>query len=427
MTCNQIGTNETGLQCDEGKPNCKKCTSFGVSCDFESKDSELQFAGVGVFQLDVSQADIPSNIDKIIDGMMNAPLDLYVEDGKDWPSVCYIDRPHLDLLRKFQQRTVLTLGTADTSAIYQEQILLMSSQHSVVLHAVLRTTLMHDRYLFDPIGTKPSAAEAFHGYHGTALFSQKLNSPLQESEKDALWATSALLGACAFASIDAISCQDAWPLKDPSPRDMDWLKMSEGKKEVWRLANPLREGSVWRDAFELDQSKKLAAEDHKLHPELNRLYPYVTKLYHLDYPPPADGRGPDPYYTAASIVERLLPIECTYSTIVWFLSFIGHMEPAYRVLIEEKDPAALVLLSWWYAKMIPYGQWWLQRRCLFECQAVCIYLDRILPHDNPLRPLLEFPKSACGFRTYTPATASSETSDESQRQEEESWPWVRNF
>ena len=392
-----------------------------MDCDYESKESELQFAGVGVFQLEVPQVEIPSSIDKIIDCMMNAPLELYVEDDKESPTVCYIDQPHLDLLRKFQKRTVLTLGTADTSGIYKEQMILLASQYSFLLHAVLRLTLMHDRYIYDPIGTKPSTAEAFHGYHGTAMFSKKLSAPLIEKEKDAMWATAALLGACAFASIDATNFQDAWPLQDPAQNNMDWIKMSEGKKEVWRLANPLREGSVWREAFEIEQNKTHPENGLQLQPELDQLFPYVTKIYNLDSPS-SDGEK-NPYHTAASIVERLVPIECNYSTIMWFLSFIGHMEPEYRHLLEQKDPAALLLLSWWYAKLVPYGQWWVARRALFECQAICVFLDRVLPGDSELRRLLEFPRSACGFRSYTPA-ASSETFDEPQ---EESWPWVRNF
>lgn len=351
---------------------------------------------------------------------MNAPLYLHVDEGTSGPDVCYIDKPHLDLLRKFYNRTVLSIGTSGTKHIYRGVMTRMAAQHSFVLHAILRFTLIHDRYLYDPIGTKPSTAEAFHGYHAAALFGKKLAGPVIEEEKDPLWAIAAVLGASAFASIEASKAEEAWPLKDPEFSDLDWLKMSDGKKEVWKIADPLRPTSVFRNAIEYENSRKAEMLHRPTDPELDSMFPWVTKIFKLDAPRSADDPK-DPYFDAASIIERLVPIECTHSTVMWFLSFLGHMDPEYRQLLEAKDPPAMLLLSWWYAKLINYDQWWLRRRALFECQAICIYLDRELAVNDGMRKLLDFPRSKCGL------DRELERKDFPAHRRDESFPSARNF
>ncbi|KAF7192636.1 hypothetical protein HII31_06042 [Pseudocercospora fuligena] len=350
--------------------------------------------------------------------MMDAPLYLNVDPGSEGPDVVYIDKPHLDLLRKFYSRSVYTIGTADSVAIYRNVMTVMAAKFSFLLHSVLRFTLMHDRFLYDPIETKASTAESFHAYHAAALFSKALAKPEHSNdEKDALWATCALLGASAFADIEATSAQESWPLKTPELTDLDWLKMSDGKKQVWKLVNPLRENSAFRPAIDFEMKKSDAVYRRALDPTLDQLFPYVTKIYNLDTPKIV-GYPTDPYRTAASIIERLLPIEPTYSTVMWFLSFIGHMDPEYRELLEANDPAAMVLLSWWYAKFIPYNAWWITRRALFECQAICLYLDEKLSADHELRRLLEFPKSVC---------FTERLNGKKQEGGGNVWPWQRNF
>lgn len=379
--------------------------SFGVSCDYGASSSDLQVSGVSSFQIEIQQPqapptppDSPQDVDRIIDDMMNAPLHLHVDEGTQGPSVVYIDRPHLDLLRKFHSRSVYTIGTADSVHVYRDVLTRMAAQHSFVLHAVLRFTLMHDRYLYDPIETKPSTAESFHTYHAAALFSKQLAGPIEEEVKDALWGCAALMGAASFASIEAPSPYDAWPLKPPDITDLDWLKISDGKKEVWRLVNPLRETSAFKPAVEIEQNKKEQGPPRlPLHdPLLDKLYPFVTKISDSDSHSPSSS-PPDPYRTPASIIEKLLPIECNHSTVMWFLSFLGHMEPEFRHLLEQKDPTAMLLLAWWYAKLLPYNSWWMSRRGLLEGQAICLYLEKTLPEGHKIRGLLEFPRGVCGL------------------------------
>lgn len=360
-------------------------------------------SGVTSFQLESPEPVSPpesledSSLLPLIEQMIDAPLHLHVDDDASGPSICYIEKAHTDLLKKFYDRSVRSIGTADTVHIYRDVLTRMATQYSFALHAVLTFTLMHDRILYDPVGTKPSTAETFHSYHAAAMFNKKLSEPLKEEEKDAMWGVAALLGSSAYAACEATCAEEAWPLKEHEISDLDWLKMSDGKKAVWKLADPMRESSVFRPAIVKQNAMKQSEAPRALtNPVLVQSFPYLTQVYRL-HSPRSIYDDMHPYFNAASIVERLVPLDCTYRTVMWFLAFIGHMDPEYRRLLGQKDPYAMVLLAWWYAKVLSYNSWWMTRRALFESQAICIYLEKTLPAEHELRKLLDFPKSACGL------------------------------
>ena len=263
-------------------------------------------------------------------------------------------------------------------------------QHPFLMHVVLTLTLMHNRYMSALPNTNQSTVEAFHWYQGTALFNSKLSKPIQPSERDAIWTTAALLGVIAISCIEAKTPEEAWPLKPPSSLDLDWLRMSDGKKEIWKIADPLRTDSVFQAVAPEDKKDFLLPYSTGF--ELEALPSEFIKLYGLDASSTTDN---NPYHAAASILARLLNISCNHSTIVKFLSFINDIPPDYKRLLERKDPRALLLLAYWYAKVCQYQQWWIQRRAVLECQATCIYLERYHGHETNIQKLLQFPRMMC--------------------------------
>lgn len=80
------------------------------------------------------------------------------------------------------------------------------------MHAVLTLTLMHDRYLSGAPRSKMSTTEVFHWCKCLALFNSKLSGPVLQSERDALWATTILVGMIAFHFVEAKTPEEAWPL-----------------------------------------------------------------------------------------------------------------------------------------------------------------------------------------------------------------------
>ena len=199
---------------------------------------------------------------------------------------------------------------------------------------------MHERYAssLDPWQTERSAKESFHWYHGSAIFNNMLSQPVREEDKDALWRV----------VMNDDSQQDPEPYADVVP-------------------------------------------------ELNLLYPFLIKIYDFDPLTPTSEHHEDPYHTAASILVRLLELDCNYSTIMYFLSFLGHMDPRYRQLLHQKDPKALLLLAWWYGKMCQYNVWWQSRRMVLEGQAICLYLEKVHPDQDDIIKLLDYPKMMTGL------------------------------
>lgn len=233
---------------------------------------------------------------------------------------------------------------------------------------------MHNRYLgIEYPGL--STAIAFHWSQGAALMNAILSHPVGPAEQDALWASAAMLGLLAFGSFESKVADESWPLKN-SPMDLDWLKLCQGKREIWKIADPLREDSV----FHLISPNFLGEPSSTNDPRLRKLSGELLELCNLNDP---NLQNNNPYLGPASFLAQTIDINCDSETLVLFLSFFGRIGEDYKRLLKEKDPCALVLLAHWYAKMCQYRQWWVWPRTVLECQAICKYL-RLYHGDNHL-------------------------------------------
>lgn len=114
-------------------------------------------------------------------------------------------------------------------------------------------------------------------------------------------------------------------------------------------------------------------------PELQKL---PVELIHLCRLNDSTIQCNNPYLAPASFVARMLDTKCNPDNMLMFLSFLGCMHRDFRILLEQKDPCALILMAYWYAMIFPLQEWWMMRRTNLECQAICKYLE--LHHgDDP--------------------------------------------
>lgn len=107
-----------------------------------------------------------------------------------------------------------------------------------------------------------------------------------------------------------------------------------------------------------------------------------------------------PYYNSVHILVPLLAIPCERASVIRFLAFVAHMEEGFKTLLRERDPRALLLLAHWYAKVWK-AIWWIERRAVLECQAICMYLDKEHIENKLLREMLMFPRRRCGLAVET--------------------------
>ena len=253
--------------------------------------------------------------------------------------------------------------------------------------------MSHDRFLNHKPSVELSTAIAFHWARGAALLNHKLSDGIKPSERDALWACAGLLGALGFSSICAKMPEEAWPLTRTSASDLDWLKMSEGKKAIWEIAEPTRADSLffpmtpWFKQFEPYASLSGL--------ELQNLPPELMRLCESDSTMMQDNSA---YLPSLSFFAHAGNLECNTHNLGKFLSFFGCMHPDFRHLIERKDPRALLLVACWYAKVCRCQQWWLWRRANLECQAICLYLRRYHGDDIDILNAARYPEMVCTSR-----------------------------
>ncbi len=269
------------------------------------------------------------------------------------------------------------------------------------MHVTLTLALMHDRFLAEPLTDAlppQSAAELHHWCRSTALFTKMLTETLTPSQRDALWLAAVGLGAATIGACHARSVEEAWPLCPPSAGDLDWVRMSNGKKEVWRIADPTRPDSCLRplaqlldgDVVTLDLYMPPDAAAAELDAALPRALVDLFRRRHPRLMADVDG----PYRGALLVIAYLMPYECTRDNIVRFFLFFSHMSPAFHELLQEKDPYALIILAYWYAK-VGRLDWFMTRRAILEGQAICVYLERYYAGLPGLDDVLAYPKLAC--------------------------------
>ena len=266
------------------------------------------------------------------------------------------------------------------------------------MHAVMALVVKHDRAMHSSSYEAPTTFETYHGYQAAKLLNQKISYPLLPDERDAVGAVGGLLGAWTMASIEAPIPEAAWPLKPSSLDDLQWLKIGEGKKQLWRIADPLRPESCFRTFFEEYLNESHTTDQTEL--AVDKLPPQLLELCDLKVISNANN---NPYYRAVQILAGLRGTECNQFNCLKFLSFVTDMHQDYIDLLENKDARALLLMAIWYAKVCCY-QWWIANRATMECRAICIYLERYHAKVSAIQDLLLFPKMRCGLLAETSPT-----------------------
>ncbi len=260
------------------------------------------------------------------------------------------------------------------------------------MHVVQTITALHDRYLSPPPNWQKTTTELHHLSLAASLFNKKLSSPMHASDRDAIWTTAALLGTVAFSWIEASKPEEAWPFTVPNASDLEWIRMSEQKAAVWNLTNPLRPDSIYhsliRDYETLFSRKKMLRVDS--------IPTDWAAVYGLN---DDSTRENNPYYDTVYEFLPLLQLECDRSTVFWFLSFISHLDLPFKKLLAQKDPRALLVFAYWYAK-VRDSVWFLENRAVLEGQAICLYLEKFYPDETAIQTMLYYPKLRC-FRSKT--------------------------
>jgi hypothetical protein len=255
------------------------------------------------------------------------------------------------------------------------------------MHMLLGLTLMHDSSL--SLQHSPSQSATFqrrslhHWDQATSLYHRILSSPIPLSYRDAIWATGVHLGAASFWYLESDDPYSAWPLKPEEPGDLAWMKIGEGKRHLWRIADPTREDSVFRAVLTRKHGpcptppEWMKSNDVSLVPEKVKTAFGITSH---------SSQENNIYYLPVLILSRIQHLRLSHGNVLDFLYFTAFITPEFIVLLERKDSKAVFLLGWWHRMCQDGTLWWMTRRAKVEGEAVRIWLERA---DKRLSQLLE--------------------------------------
>lgn len=265
------------------------------------------------------------------------------------------------------------------------------------MHAILAFTEVHDRYLQRRAPSTPGTQELYHVARGSSLFSQRLSNPIQPDDRDTIWATATFLGILAFISVPPVTTEDCWPL---TQNDLNWLSLSQTKRALWNLTNPLRPESLFRDMSDeyvrmysprlkgWDGNKYFCDPRQLLVVPEDELLLDLYSLCGLDSSSHSHLADRNPYREAFQFLRGLYsePTE-TRTSRSHALVFISRMQPCFIDLLQARDPVALLLLALWYERAAQLI-WWVRYRALVEGPAICCYLERNHMDDAMMRRIL---------------------------------------
>jgi hypothetical protein len=291
-----------------------------------------------------------------------------------------MDTECMSALDQFRMRALYSFSQ-EMMKIWRNQIPHIAFTQPYLMHTILAVAAAHKRCRDMPGHTLRTQTETCHSSQGILLFNQKLSRPIELSDRDPLWATAALLGMMATASLDANTPEDAWPLRPSTPSDLKWFELNEAKKTIWDLTNPLRPGGIF---------STMANEYGQFHIELppfgvEGVPPALAEVCDMNA---SCNKESNPYFVAAHILARLRRRPGSSFAEIQKISFLSQSQSSFRNLLWGKDPVALLLLTLWYELAGPV-LWWVEKRARLEGRAIHLYLERF--HGDKYRVLQLLP------------------------------------
>ena len=103
----------------------------------------------------------------------------------------------------------------------------------------------------------------------------------------------------------------------------------------------------------------------------------------------------NPYHWPLRMLGSMLKLDLTREYPFKLTSFIPRLSSEFTSLLLQKDPKALIVLSYWLGKICSIDHIWFPSRFTSECIAICMYLEN--SDDSRILKLLEFPAECCGY------------------------------
>lgn len=137
------------VKCDETKPGCQKCETFGVVCTYDRGDEKLQVLVKGMLAPEELKIQLPpSSESQMILNIINAPRDMpratsmsMLLDTVNLDPIDHFSLKDLELLKNWHSKTMPTLAAADWKHVYENAYTKLTfSVSSTLAYCMLRFT-----------------------------------------------------------------------------------------------------------------------------------------------------------------------------------------------------------------------------------------------------------------------------------------------
>ncbi|KAF7876650.1 hypothetical protein EAF04_001735 [Stromatinia cepivora] len=379
------------IKCDEARPSCGQCSDRllgSLQCDF-SVPQKLTAEHSSQLLAHNPLLIVPSTSAK--DQIM-----FYLEksDVSSWhvKNLYYEPGDAIELLNHFLGVTTPWFGSPSFQRIMQHCGLGLSLKAPYLMHTILAFSASHLHYLH-PEEKKYSTASMLHYNPSLALYSSELLTTLSASNADVIIASSYFHTMLAFRNVQLNPDIDT-----NAGGAFTWLHTMRGVPILWDTKDMRShlEGSVLLD---MEHDCKVLDEgicDHDK-PEDGSTWALETSralhgLFEVDCDPYTfrnTYRGP------LRRLCHLMRLGTGQEAACAFMSFVGELPTPFALLLEQKDPRALLILCYWSALFSQINYWWVVESASIVCRWLCAYLERTT--KQRLHDLLHFPASKCGY------------------------------
>lgn len=256
----------------------------------------------------------------------------------------------------------------------------MTRQNAFLMHMLLGLTLMHDADLAHArrpdLYASHKLAALKHWNTGSKLFNQLLAKPILPDKRDAIWATGVIIGATSFWYVNSDNVEEVWPLKPSEPDDLAWLRLGEGKKSLWRIADPTRPDSIFYPLLKdkAPHCPSVPVWISTTDTTAMRVPQHIKDIFNVT---PTSTFKNNVYHMPLFILSRIQNVRLTHANVLSFLYFTAFTTPGLMHLLEIKDPRAVFILGWWFSIIEDGDLWWMASRAKIEGHAVRLWLQRV--------------------------------------------------
>ncbi|KAF7590470.1 hypothetical protein BBP40_002815 [Aspergillus hancockii] len=374
------------VKCDETKPHCLRCQKLGVDCSYDagqvvsarSKSVISYFiekvpslTGQESAAYTLSLLAVSSKIDEL--------LQMKTKSGRLSPTV--------RALHHFHEATTPTVSSERSQNLMRGKMIRLAFDCPFLMHTIIGAATSHLRRIY-PEDSSYTMVEAYHWQKAIKQYSHEISTAVGPHNMDSLYSACLMMTIHSFG-LEIYNPRSSFVFSD-DPEALNWLMLQSGLRHLLELTIPWVTQSIWWDVFKQSREGNPLYDDHR--PGRIDLHPGLADICGID---DMTTEETNPYHWPLRMLTPLLTLERSIKTFTHYTNFMGRLLPDFYGKLLQKDPPALIILSWWLSLVLSVDVWWMETRAKSECVAICMYLEE---SDEPrILKLLEFPAQTCGY------------------------------